>query len=116
MVVCGCVLPFFDLIEETIDLNEFKVLHLGNLLFLAFNLGCALSPNTVSLIVFRFLGTSWNCWSRNFYSLYEAGLAGSAPIACGSSVISDLFLERERASAMALYSIGPMIGESYLVL
>ncbi|KAG1892470.1 multidrug resistance protein 4 [Suillus subluteus] len=70
------------------------VLHLGNLLFLAFNLGCAFSTNTVSLIVFRFL----------------AGLAGSAPIACGSGVISDLFLERERASAMALYSIGPMIG------
>ncbi|KAG1779708.1 major facilitator superfamily domain-containing protein [Suillus placidus] len=76
------------------------VLHIGNLFFLAFNLGCALSPNTASLIVFRFL----------------AGLAGSAPTACGSGVISDLFLERERASAMALYSIGPMIGEPYLVL
>ncbi|KAG2156043.1 major facilitator superfamily domain-containing protein [Suillus clintonianus] len=73
------------------------VLHLGNLFFLAFNLGCALSPNTVSLIVCRFL----------------SGLAGSAPIACGSGVISDLFLEHERASAMALYSIGPMIGEFY---
>ncbi|KAG1753909.1 major facilitator superfamily domain-containing protein [Suillus paluster] len=70
------------------------VLHLGNLFFLAFNLGCALSPNTVSFIVFRFL----------------AGFAGSAPIACGGGVISDLFAERERASAMALYSIGPLIG------
>ncbi|KAG1770100.1 multidrug resistance protein 4 [Suillus occidentalis] len=70
------------------------VLHLGNLFFLAFNLGCALSPNTASLIVFQFL----------------AGLAGSAPTACGSGVISDLFLERERASAMVLYSIGLMIG------
>ncbi|KAG1872587.1 multidrug resistance protein 4 [Suillus tomentosus] len=70
------------------------VLHLGNLFFLAFNLGCALSANTMSLLVFRFL----------------AGLAGSAPIACGSGVISDLFLEHERASAMALYSIGPMHG------
>ncbi|KAG1755713.1 major facilitator superfamily domain-containing protein [Suillus lakei] len=71
-----------------------EVFHLGNLFFLAFNLGCALSPNTASLIVFRFL----------------AGLSGSAPIACGSGVISDLFVERERASAMAIYSIGPMIG------
>ncbi|KAG2128300.1 multidrug resistance protein 4 [Suillus bovinus] len=72
------------------------VLHLGNLFFLAFNLGCALSTNTTSLIVFRFL----------------AGLAGSAPVACGPGVISDLFLERERASAMALYSpaIGPVMG------
>ncbi|KAG2056449.1 multidrug resistance protein 4 [Suillus hirtellus] len=74
------------------------VLHLGNLFFLAFNLGCALSANTMSLLVFRFL----------------AGLAGSAPIACGSGVISDLFLENERASAMALYSIGPMLGDSLI--
>ncbi|KAG2146698.1 major facilitator superfamily domain-containing protein [Suillus clintonianus] len=71
-----------------------RVLHLGNLFFLAFNLGCALSPNTASFIVFRFL----------------AGLAGSAPIACGGGVVSDLFAERERASAMALYSLGPLIG------
>ncbi|KAG2369917.1 multidrug resistance protein 4 [Suillus spraguei] len=70
------------------------VLHLGNLLFLAFSLGCALSPNTVSFIVFRFL----------------TGLAGSAPIACGGGVVSDLFSEQDRASAMALYSIGPLIG------
>lgn len=49
-------------------------------------------------------------------TFYEAGLAGSAPIACGSGVISDLFLEHERASAMALYSIGPMLGESFPVL
>ncbi|KAG1874548.1 major facilitator superfamily domain-containing protein [Suillus subalutaceus] len=70
------------------------VLHLGNIFFLAFNLGCALSRDTVSFIVFRFL----------------AGLAGSAPIACGGGVVSDLFAERDRASAMALYSIGPLIG------
>ncbi|KAG2348787.1 MFS general substrate transporter [Suillus weaverae] len=70
------------------------VLHLGNLFFIAFNLGCALSPNTASFIVFRFL----------------AGLAGSAPIACGGGVVSDLFAERDRALAVALYSIGPLIG------
>ncbi|KAG2152116.1 major facilitator superfamily domain-containing protein [Suillus cothurnatus] len=70
------------------------VLHLGNLCFLAFNLGCALSRNTVSFIVFRLL----------------SGLAGSAPMACGGGVVSDLFAERDRASAMALYSIGPLIG------
>jgi hypothetical protein len=74
------------------------VLHLGNLCFLAFNLGCALSRNTVSFIVFRLL----------------SGLAGSAPMACGGGVVSDLFAERDRASAMALYSIGPLIGEFYV--
>lgn len=70
------------------------VLHLGNLFFFAFNLGCALSPNTVSFIIFRFL----------------AGLAGGTPIACGGGVVSDLFAEHDRASAMALYSVGPLIG------
>ncbi|KAG2042964.1 multidrug resistance protein 4 [Suillus americanus] len=70
------------------------VLHLANLFFFTFNLGCALSRNTVSFIVLRFL----------------AGLAGSAPIACGGGVMSDLFSERDRASAVALYSIGPLIG------
>ncbi|KAJ8597731.1 multidrug resistance protein 4 [Rhizopogon salebrosus TDB-379] len=73
------------------------VLHLANLFFLAFNLGCALSPNTTSFIVFRFL----------------SGLAGSAPIACGGGVIADLFVERERASAMALYSLGPLLGPCF---
>ena len=32
-----------------------QVLHIGNLLTLAFSLGCAFSPNTDALIVFRFL-------------------------------------------------------------
>jgi len=70
------------------------VFHLGNLFFLGFNIGSALSPNTTSFIIFRFL----------------AGFAGSAPIACGGGVIADLFAERERASAMALFSLGPLMG------
>ncbi|KIJ70225.1 hypothetical protein HYDPIDRAFT_104912 [Hydnomerulius pinastri MD-312] len=70
------------------------VLHIGNLFFLVFNLGCALAPNTNSFIAFRFL----------------SGFAGSAPIACGGGCIGDLFSERDRASAMALYSLGPLIG------
>ncbi|KAH7924032.1 MFS general substrate transporter [Leucogyrophana mollusca] len=70
------------------------VLHIGNIVFLAFNLGCALSQTSSAFIVFRFL----------------SGFAGSAPIACGGGVIGDLFSERDRASAMALYSIGPLIG------
>ena len=41
-----------------------------------------------------------------------AGLSGSAPIACGGGSISDLFSERDRASAMAVYSLGPLIGVS----
>ncbi|KAG2146699.1 major facilitator superfamily domain-containing protein [Suillus clintonianus] len=70
------------------------VLHIGNLFFLVFNLGCALSPNTVTLLVFRFL----------------AGFAAAPPIACGPGVVSDLFAKHERASALALFSVGPLIG------
>ncbi|TFK55812.1 multidrug resistance protein 4 [Heliocybe sulcata] len=70
------------------------VLHLGNLVFLALNLGCAFSPTANSLIAFRFL----------------SGFAGAAPIACGGGSVSDLYAERERASAMAVYTIGPLIG------
>jgi hypothetical protein len=40
------------------SLDDFQVLHIGNLFFLCFNLGCALAPSASSLIVFRFLGVS----------------------------------------------------------
>ncbi|KAG5733252.1 hypothetical protein E4T56_gene20850 [Termitomyces sp. T112] len=70
------------------------VLHIGNLFSLVFTLGCAFSPTAGSLIGFRFL----------------AGFSGSAPIACGGGTIGDLFSDRERASAMAVYTLGPLIG------
>ncbi|KAF8637929.1 hypothetical protein AX17_002550 [Amanita inopinata Kibby_2008] len=70
------------------------VLHISNLFTMCFSLGCAFSPSTGSLIGFRFL----------------SGLSASAPIACGGGSIGDLFSERDRASAMAVYSLGPLIG------
>ncbi|KAI0638314.1 multidrug resistance protein 4 [Trametes polyzona] len=70
------------------------VLHIGNLLYLAFSFGCAYSPTVGDLIGFRIL----------------SGFAGSAPIACGGGTVSDLFSEKERASAMAIYSLGPLLG------
>ncbi|KAF5311123.1 hypothetical protein D9619_008078 [Psilocybe cf. subviscida] len=70
------------------------VLHIGNAFTAAFSLGCAFAPTTASLIVFRFL----------------SGFSGSAPIACGGGSIGDLFAAEDRASAMALYSLGPLIG------
>ncbi|KAF9004015.1 major facilitator superfamily domain-containing protein [Cyathus striatus] len=70
------------------------VYHIANVIFLAFNLGCAFSPTAGSLIAFRFL----------------SGFAGAAPIAIGGGSVSDLFSERERAGAMAAFTIGPLIG------
>lgn len=57
------------------------------------------------------------CFSNIFPSKsdrrkHTAGLSGSAPIACGGGSVSDLFSERDRASAMAVYSLGPLIGMS----
>ncbi|KAL5631833.1 hypothetical protein ACGC1H_000022 [Rhizoctonia solani] len=69
-------------------------LHLSNVFFLVFNLACAWAPNTASLIIFRFL----------------AGIGGSAPLTIGAGSISDLFHERDRAVAMSLYSLGPLLG------
>ncbi|KAF8815165.1 MFS general substrate transporter [Phlegmacium glaucopus] len=70
------------------------VLHIANIFTLVFSLGCAYSPTTGSLIAFRFL----------------AGFSGSAPIAIGGGSVSDLFAEKDRASAMALYTVGPLFG------
>ncbi|KAJ7825428.1 multidrug resistance protein 4 [Mycena leptocephala] len=55
---------------------------------------CAFAPTTGSLMAFRFL----------------SGASGSASLACGGGVISDLFSERDRSAAMALYTLGPLIG------
>ncbi|KAI5834714.1 MFS general substrate transporter [Schizophyllum commune Tattone D] len=70
------------------------VLHIANLVSLAFNLGCAFAPATGSFIGLRFL----------------SGLAGSAPIAIGGGSISDLFSDRDRGGAMGAFSMGPLIG------
>ncbi|KAJ3508579.1 hypothetical protein NLJ89_g5680 [Agrocybe chaxingu] len=70
------------------------VLHICNLLTMAFCFGCAFAPDTGSLIAFRFL----------------SGFTGSAPVACGGGSMGDLFAERDRAMAMALFSLGPLIG------
>ncbi|KAH6917753.1 multidrug resistance protein 4 [Coprinopsis sp. MPI-PUGE-AT-0042] len=70
------------------------VLHIGNIFTIAFNLGCAFAPNTGTFIAFRFL----------------SGISGSAPTACGGGSIGDLFSEKDRATAMAIYSLGPLLG------
>lgn len=70
------------------------VYHIANLFSLGFSLGCAFSPTVGALIGFRFL----------------SGLSGAAPIALGGGSISDMFSEKDRASAMAIYSLGPLIG------
>lgn len=65
------------------------VLHISNIVLLAFNLGCAWAPNMAALIVLRFF----------------AGLGGSASLSIGGGMCGDLFEAHERARALAVYSV-----------
>jgi multidrug resistance protein len=80
--------PLSELYGRTI------VLQLSNMLYLFFNLGCALSQSKGQLIAFRFL----------------SGLGGSAPLALGGGVLSDLFQAEERGRAISIYSLAPLLG------
>ena len=46
----------------------------------------------------------------------SGGLSGSAPLAIGGGTVSDVFAEHERAAAMALYTLGPLLGKHRYVL
>ncbi|KAI1368630.1 major facilitator superfamily domain-containing protein [Xylaria arbuscula] len=70
------------------------VLQLVNLIYLFFNLGCGLARTKEQLIAFRFL----------------AGLGGSAPLAIGGGVLSDLFTAENRGKALSIYSLAPLLG------
>ena len=66
----------------------------ANVFFCVWQIGCALSPNLASIIIFRFL----------------AGVGGSGCLTIGGGLISDLFHADQRGLATALYSLGPMFG------
>ncbi|XMA16258.1 hypothetical protein WAI453_009049 [Rhynchosporium graminicola] len=66
----------------------------ANACFCIWQIGCALTPNLSSLIVFRFL----------------AGVGGSGCITIGGGVIADLFEPDQRGLASSLDSLGPLFG------
>ncbi|KAK3346579.1 bicyclomycin resistance protein [Lasiosphaeria hispida] len=70
------------------------VYHVCNLGFIAFLVGCALAPSLNALIVFRFF----------------SGVFGSCPLTNGGGTIADMIMPEQRASAMAAFSIGPLLG------
>ncbi|KAH8889096.1 MFS general substrate transporter [Thozetella sp. PMI_491] len=63
-------------------------------LFLIFNIACAVANSLGSLIVYRLL----------------AGAAASCPLTIGAGSISDMVSKERRGSAMALWMIGPIFG------
>lgn len=70
------------------------VYHACNIGFVAFSVACALAPSLDSLIAFRFL----------------AGLFGVAPITNGGGTIADMVPQKHRGTALAVFSIGPLLG------
>jgi len=49
--------------------------------------------------------------SINLHALQRtAGLGGGAPVAIGGACIGDLFAPAERATAMSIYTLGPLLG------
>ncbi|OGM39337.1 hypothetical protein ABOM_012039 [Aspergillus bombycis] len=62
--------------------------------FTIFNVGCAISPNIISLVILRFL----------------AGASGASPLSNSGGVIADMFLASERGLAMALFTSAPFMG------
>ena len=70
------------------------IIQVSNLWFLLFNLGCGFARTESELIAFRFL----------------AGIGGSAPLAIGGGVLSDLFTPDQRGKAISMYSMAPVLG------
>jgi multidrug resistance protein len=70
------------------------VYHVCNVLFIVFTVACAVSSNLGMLIGFRFL----------------EGCAGSAPLTLGGGTIADLIPQQYRGTAMAMYTLGPVVG------
>jgi hypothetical protein len=72
------------------------ILQASNVFFLVFNTLCGFSQSKAQLIAFRFL----------------TGIGGSAALALGPAMLSDLFTAEERGLAAGLYSFLPIMGPS----
>ncbi|KAI1776658.1 MFS general substrate transporter [Hypoxylon cercidicola] len=66
----------------------------GNILFVVFSVGAALSTSIGMMMAFRLL----------------MGLAGSVPITIGSGSIADMMPVEKRGGAMAAWALGPLLG------
>ncbi|KAG7450646.1 MFS general substrate transporter [Guyanagaster necrorhizus] len=64
--------------------------------YMCFQIGMALSQNTASLLVFRFLG----------------GIFASGPLTNSGAIISDMWGDKDRGKALAVFVIAPFAGPS----
>lgn len=82
------IAPMSELYGRTI------IYHVCNVLFVIFNVACALANSLDSLIVFRFF----------------AGAAGAAPLTIGAGSLADMIRQEKRGAAMAAWALGPLLG------
>ena len=92
--VCGYVIGPLVLAPLCEIYGRRTVLTGANVFFCVWQIGCALSQNITSLILFRLL----------------AGIGGSGCLTIGGGVISDLFHPDRRGTATAIYTVGPLFG------
>ncbi|KAI9146829.1 major facilitator superfamily transporter [Paramyrothecium foliicola] len=71
-----------------------RLIHVSNMMYISFNLRCGLSSTKTQMIAFRFL----------------AGFGGSAPLAIGGAVISDLFIPAMLGQAIGIFTLAPLLG------
>lgn len=74
------------------------IYHCSSFFYFAFTLGCALSKNVAMFIVFRFI----------------CGCAASGPMSVGGGTVADVTSQDERGKAMALFSVGPLLGPVFI--
>jgi len=78
--------------------GRMPVYHICNVMFVVWNVACALAPSLGSLLAFRLL----------------AGIAGSCPITIFAGSIADVFIQEKRGGAMAICALGPLLGPGKL--
>ncbi|KAF0317308.1 MFS multidrug transporter [Colletotrichum asianum] len=74
--------------------GRYPAYSISNVIFLACNAACAVSPNLGVLLVFRFL----------------SGCAGAAPLSIGGGTIADVAPPALRGRAVSVYSLAPLLG------
>lgn len=81
-------------ISESDRVGRLPVLNISIFITFAFNLACGFVKTPAQLCVCRFLG----------------GLGGCAPLNVGAGTLADIWSDKERQKAMALYSLAPLLG------
>ena len=82
-------------------------------MYTAFQIGCAVAPNTASLLIFRFLGGTFAAapLANSGYVTLPC-FCRSLPHVFHSAVISDIWDADTRGKALALFTLAPFAGPS----